>query len=331
MRTSAPVKILLIGAGAVGQVFALHLRDGGASIGFQLKPTRVGAAHRELPLYRHTLGRRHLARLVLRDFEVRVDGEASAGDRWDQVWLCTSSQDLRSPWVDELAATSDDATVVAIQPDLEDRAHLVARFGEERLVQGLIGFLSYQAPLPEQPEEGMTPPGVAYWLPPGMATLFHGTPHRVGAVEDALRRGAFPARVRDGVPDTSALRSATTVPVVAGLELAGWSLAELGAGPELERALAASRQALEVVDAVRGTRSAARRWVLRPALARAALGVARGVTPFPLEAYLRFHFTKTAPQTRFLLDTWVARGAERGIDTDPIAALRAALPARGEP
>lgn len=317
------MKILLIGAGAVGQVFAHHLRQAGARVTFRVKPRQVDAARKGFVLYRHTR-RGPGAPLPLRDFEILPEAAAASGEGWDQIWLCTSSQDLRHPWLDELAASAGDATVVAIQPDLDDRTHLQARFGAERLVQGLIGFLSYQAPLPG---EVLPQPGVAYWLPPGMTTGFAGTQSRVGPVVAALRRGGFPARVRHGIPDTSALRSATTVPVVAGLELAGWSLRTFTSGPELVRSLAASRQALAVVDAVRGTRSAARRRVLRSGPARAALALAPRMLPFDLEAYLRFHFKKTAVQTRFLLDTWIARGDEKSVATDRIAALRAALDA----
>jgi hypothetical protein len=314
------MRTLLIGAGAVGQVFAQHLRAAGVTVALGVRPGSEASVRDGFVLYRH--GRAGLgAPQLLIDIEICAGGEAFR-QRWDQVWLCTSSQDLRRPWLDDLAGAIGDATVVAIQPDLDDRAYLVARLGEERLVQGLIGFLSYQAPLPG---ERLAQPGVAYWLPPGLTTGFHGTPARVGPVVERLRSGGFPARVRNAIPEVSALRSATTVPVVAGLEVAGWSLEALMSGPDLAASVAASRQALAVVDAVRRTRSAARRWILRTGPARTALRLAPIFVAFDLEAYLRFHFTKTTVQTRMMLDTWITRGVESGVAIDRIEALRAAL------
>jgi 2-dehydropantoate 2-reductase len=315
------LKILLVGAGAVGQVFAYHLRAGGAEIGFHVRARYADAARKGFTLYRH--GRKSAtAPIAFGDFEVEDDAHGPLIEDVDQVWLCTSSQDLRQPWLDTLAKRLPNATVVAIQPDLDDRRILIERFGEARLVQGLIGFLSYQTGLPG---ETWPQPGVAYWLPMGLSTDFDGEAERACAVVDSLRRGGLPARVRSGIPATSALRSATTMPVVAGLEAAGWSLSDFSSGPGLRTAVAASSEALSVVDATLSTRSAGRRLALRAPLARAALSLAPRFSPFDLEAYLKFHFSKTAVQTRLLLETWIAHGERHGVATEHLVDLRGRL------
>ncbi|MBL8612542.1 MAG: ketopantoate reductase, partial [Myxococcales bacterium] len=45
-----------------------------------------------------------------------------------------------------------------------------------------------------------------------------------------------------------------------------------------------------------------------PLLFRVGLALARRIVPFPLEAYLRAHFTKVAAQTREIVRELVARG-----------------------
>jgi len=335
------VNILLVGAGAVGQVFGAYLGEAGARVTFEVKARHLDAARAGFVLYRRGKGgrggaggRRGVGDTGLpssppwrfNDFDLRTADDALLNESYDQIWLCTSSQDLRNPWLDALAAHSGNATIVSLQPDMDDRAYLIERFTEARLVQGLIGFLSYQTELPGEVDPE---PGVAYWLPPGLATDFDGEPSRVREVVETLGRAGFPARVRANIPNTSALRSATTMPVVAALECAGWSLdALLGARKNAEglgRGVAASREALAIVDAVLGTRSGLQRMTMRASLARIALALAPKLTPFDLEAYLEFHFKKTAPQTRFLLDTWISHAGTRGLACESLVELRSAL------
>ena len=58
-----------------------------------------------------------------------------------------------------------------------------------------------------------------------------------------LRKGGMSARRQSDLPGRSAERSATTVPIIAGLEAAGWSIAGFTAGPWLPLSLSASREA----------------------------------------------------------------------------------------
>jgi 2-dehydropantoate 2-reductase len=182
--------------------------------------------------------------------------------------------------------------VVLLQPDLDDRMLLLERVEAARLVQGLIGFLSFQSPLPRAPN---LPKGIGYTLLPGAANVFDGS--RADDVVAVLRKGGMSARRQSDLPGRSAERSATTVPIIAGLEAAGWSIAGFTAGPWLSLSLPTSREALAVVS--HSLSRPPKRVAPRLAVA-VALKLAPRFTPFDLEAYLEFHFSKVGPQTRLI-------------------------------
>ena len=77
-----------------------------------------------------------------------------------------------------------------------------------------------------------------------------------GSVENLalLRRGGFAARQTDDLIAISAQRSATTVPLIAGLEVANWSIGGFVRGPWLSRSIDASKEAIAVVAAHLGRR-----------------------------------------------------------------------------
>jgi 2-dehydropantoate 2-reductase len=319
-------QVLIAGAGAVGQVYGLHLRRGGARVTFLVKPAHAAWCQQGFALHRlGKQGRRETRRLD--DVEILTNAADAAGLRWDQIWLGVASDALRGAWLGTLLAGLGNATLVALQPDLDDRALLLRYVPESQLVQGLIGFLSYQSPLPGDRE----PPGVAYALLPPAASHFSGPPERVRPILETLARGGFPARALRALPARSAARSAASVPVVAALELADWSLPRLLRGPTLGLGLRAAREAQAVVAAHLGRGVPLLARLLYPLPVRLALRLAPRLTAFDLEAYLRFHFTKVGPQTRLMLGTWCTRAeAAGGIPTPALCELRDRLRERDE-
>jgi 2-dehydropantoate 2-reductase len=305
-------RVLIVGAGAVGQVFGAHLARGGAHITFLVKDKYVDECRRGFTLY--PLGE---------DGELRFDGfgvvTSAAGATWDQVYLTVSSPALRGPWLDELARDTGDATIVKLQPGLGDRAYLEQRIAPARIVDGMINFLSYHAPLPG--ETRFAAPGMAYWLFPGKAP-FSGADARVAAVVEALAAGGLPAkRVRD-VPRTSALPGAILGAFIAALEAAGWSFARMRADGLVELGAHAAGEALRVVAHDLGTTVPfGLRLAAHPLAFRAILRVAPHVVPVDLETYLRVHFTKVADQMHAGMRDYLARASAAGLATPAIAEL----------
>ncbi len=316
-------RILVVGAGAVGQVYARHLQLGGARVALMVKDKYADEARRGFTMYalRKLGGPR---RVRLEGCDVLTSPDAVARERWDQIWLCMSSTAMKQPWLDALAPVSGDATIVGLTPGLEDRDHLIARFGADRVVSGVITFISYQAPLPT---ESLPEPGVAYWLPPMTPGPFSGPPARVDDVVSALRAGRYPARRVDDAAFQGTVGSAMMMPAIAALEAAGWSFTALRKSELLPLAAAASQEAARIVAAYhdRGVPFAARQ--LRAWVLRGLLRVAPWAVPLPLEPYLAYHFTKVGDQTRALFQTWSARGAERGLPVSAIQRLGNALDA----
>ncbi|MGW1739084.1 ketopantoate reductase family protein [Nocardia sp. NPDC001965] len=310
------MRILVVGDGALGQVFGLRLGLGGASVNYLVKPGRTGWGGTGRTLYRL---RRFGGPVAERLRPAGVDAETPDGP-WDMVWLCVSSTALRGSWLPALRDVVGDTTVVTIGQDLHDRAVLERVWPAGRIVQVVPSLFAYSAPL-----TGEVPaPGIAYWVPPGSALTVLGDPDRAGAVVDALRAGGLRAR-RSARAGTGERVAALMVPGIAALEAADWSLPALLAdmGPAVE----AGAEASAVVAAQpRAHRVRVPKWV-----ARGALRMLRVLLPFDLDRYLEAHFTKVADQTRLMLDGWIAEGETRGLPVNRLRELRNRLSARETP
>ena len=315
------MKILVVGAGAVGQVYGYHLARAGHAVSFFVKPAYAPAVRAGLTLHRLRARRVEPCRLQPASVLERVEDVAAT--RWDQVWLALPSDALRGDLARQVLGAVGGATVVCLQPGIHD-GDLVRRLvPPAQVVQGLIPFISFQSPLPgcEGPE------GIAYWLPP-MPTLVGGDRARADAVIRALRAGGLGARYARDFAQATAPGTALFQCLIATLEAGGWRLREIGDSPVLEPGMAAAREALAI--AARGAGGSGFQWpslALRPWLLRLAVPVLPRVFPFDIEVYLEYHFSKVGQQTRDMLDDYIRLGAAQGQPHAALRALRAALPA----
>ncbi|MGE0713090.1 MAG: ketopantoate reductase family protein [Planctomycetota bacterium] len=316
-------RALIVGAGAVGQVYARHLQRAGLEVGLFVREKYAADARAGLLMYPLNERRGTTARLEADAVLTRIDEVAAS--RWDQVWLCTSSTALRAgTWLAELCEVlGEDTTLVGLQPGLESQSFLAERHPPERTVMGMIGFISYQAPLPghDQPD----PPGVAYWFPPLSPSPFSGPVERRDAVVAALRKGGCPAKVTADATLPAALGSAVLMPHLVALEACDWSLSGLSRSEHLKVASEGSRQAIEVVRREAGAKPPCLRYAVKPWVLRAILALGPHVVPLPLEDYLRYHFTKVGDQTRFMMERYVEIGRGLEAPVDRLEALLALL------
>lgn len=314
-------RVLLVGAGAVGQVFGKYLQAAGCELSFLVKEKYADEARRGFTLYELGMLEKDPEPVAFSGFGVLISNEEVAARRWDQVWLCVSSTAMRAgSWVGELARATGDATWVMLQPSLDDRDWLLQWIPAERLVSGMIPFISFHAPL--KPGERFPKPGTAFWMPPMTRGPFSGPPDRLPQVIRALRAGGYPARASKDVARDVAVPSAVLTVFVNGLEAAGWSFERFLQHDSLERVHRAAREAAQVAAShTKGSASAVLP-LLRPALFKLLLPVAAGLTPFDLEAYLRVHFTKVGEQMRLMMKTYVDLGRSAGL---PVEHLQAAL------
>jgi 2-dehydropantoate 2-reductase len=244
---------------------------------------------------------------------------------FDQVVLTVASPALKGPWLEELVAATGDATIVALQPGLDDRKRLLAAgAGEHRLVQGLITLISYHAPLAG--ETRFPEPGMAYWFPPLAPAPFSGPAERLAAVVGALKAGRQPVKKHEDVAKMAGFPTAVLMPYLVALELGGWRIKGAVEQGTLTQAGRAVREATAVVARIQGKPPLLIRALARPRLLRALVFVARPFIPLPLETYLAAHFTKVGEQTRDFMQSYIDKGRAAGLPVDTLAELSARLP-----
>ncbi|MGE0784660.1 MAG: ketopantoate reductase family protein [Sandaracinaceae bacterium] len=303
--------VLIVGAGAVGQVYGACLAQAGDRVSVLVKAKHDAAAR---------AGYRILERGRARTFEpaaVLTEVSAIAETRFDEVWLAVAATSLDPAWLDALIAASGEATIVYLQPGGAAEEALASRVDSARLVAGGIGFIAYEAILSGETRE----PGTVVIFPPGGTSRFDGPGETARAIVLRLRRGGCPARVDHDARAFIALTGAVIQCLVAALEAESWSFAKLRRGDTLALMTRAARQAVGVAAADSGVRPPLFRTLLRPALFWVFLWLAPRFAPFALEAYLEHHFVKVRAQTREAFAEYLASAKERALPADAIAEL----------
>ena len=312
------MRVLIVGAGAVGQVYGLALQRAGADVSFYVKPAYIDEAKAGYTMYALNGGP---TRLRFEGFGVLSTPEEVAASTWDQLWLATSATAILGSWVEALVAATGDATVVCLQPGPESMARLKPVVGD-RMVLGLIAMVSYQAPLPR--ETRFTEPGVAFWFPPS-GSPFAGPDARVAPIVDALVRGGCPAQ-RSAALEATAVYGAALLQVhVAALDAVGWSWTEVTKGDTLLLASRAWREAAAVGAHITGGKVPFWAGFVGPLLSKIAMAGSRRLIPLDLPTYFAYHFTKVGDQTRANLDYWIHRGEASGLPVSSLKELRSRM------
>ncbi|MDQ8036502.1 MAG: 2-dehydropantoate 2-reductase N-terminal domain-containing protein [Pedobacter sp.] len=315
------MQILLIGAGAVGQVYGRHLAAAGHAVSFFVKPAHRAALQDGMPL--HRLGHLRKRSEVWQGYQLITELDEVAARAWDQIWICTSSDALRSPLMHDILARVGKATVVCLQPGPEDAALVREQLADAaQLVQGLITFISYQSPLPGKAD----PAGIAFYLPPLAPALFSGDDKaRVASAVQALREGGMSARAVKDLHAAAGGADGLLIPLVAALELHDWKFSGFVSSEAFALGRDAAQETLTILAREQGARVGATRAVLNPLLSRSLLLVAPYAVPLPLEDYLHYHFSKVGVQTRQMLESYAAIGERHGLPVIRLRELRRRL------
>ena len=320
------MKVLIVGCGAVGQVFGLYLQKAGVELGFYARPGSAANLIKALeqgglPLFQ-TLNSRKRDSVAhrLENYQVVTDAAGCQGFKPDQIWFTTPSPVYYSDWFREFLQEIPSKRVVCFAPEGRRSEFFPASGGEERLVFGGITFIAWQGHL-----EGSRgrPEGVNFWLPPFLEIPLMGAKEPCCEVAEILENAGFrPAVKKPDFPKSLASVTALMTAMVAGLELSGWSLKAFRRSPWLKYA-------------ARGSREAALSQLSEAGLfMRVLLGILFSSTglylatfflpipfPFNLEKYLKFHYLKTRDQTLTLLDVFARDGKRRGLPVENIRIL----------
>ena len=244
----------------MGQVYGLHLLAGGAEVTYFVRERYVDELRAGTTL--HALPRGGSRKLV--PTHVRADMTGLA-EGFDQVWLCVPTNALTSGALDTVLAAvarAERSSLVCMLPGMQVRALLDEHVPRARVVDGMIGMIAYEAPLPGE----QLAPGTAYVLPRLSPSKYSGNePARVRAVTQLLRAGGCPAGEVKDARVSLAFSSCAMMPMVVALEGAGWRFGSLRQGDWLTLAAGAAREALTLTGAELGVPVP---W-FRPLLARA--------------------------------------------------------------
>lgn len=313
------MKVLVVGAGAVGQVYAWHLAQAGHEVSFFVKTKYVEALSDGTVLYR--LGHWRTKLQSFHGFGLVTEPAEVAAQNWDQVWLALPTDAMRGELAAHILASVGRATVVCLQPDLEDVDYVKSLVPVEQVVQGLITFISYQSPLPKC----SGPEGIAYYLPPLAPGLFGGESQRVKSVVMALNAGGLAAKVVPDFGRAAAGAPAMLQPLIVALEVNQWRLNGFIASSHFSVGLAASREALAVAEKHAGADIRPLKILLQPLVWRVALPLTRQLLPFDLESLLRYHYGKVRTQSLMMLDSFIRLGGQHGQPTPALETLRGQL------
>ncbi len=319
--TSDKARILIVGAGAVGQVYGWHLHQAGASVSYYVRERYLETCAKgfdlfEIGLFRPTSRATH--QHFQADDLLSTPAEVAI-QTWDQVWLTIPSDGLRGDWLAPFLEATRDATIICLQPGPTDRDLLAKHISTTRIVQGMIAFIAYQGPLAG--EETLPSPhtkGLVFWHPPLSASPFGGEAvdaKRLATTLALLERGQCPAKKQLDIDKKSAFPTTFLMPFLLALEIEGWVLDDLAKSPLLELATLATDEAKAIMARKNQTSPPASLKAYTPWTARLALGCAPSLSPLPLQAYLRYHFTKVGEQTRQTLKTYLELGASYGLPT----------------
>ena len=224
---SAP-RVLLIGAGAVGQCYGLALQRGGAHVSFLVRPKYKSEVQEGLILYKIEGKRGRKAESFTPDAVYGSYAELEDA-RFDQVWLCVSTPAAERGIADaesDLGKTVRNlhgATLVVLQAGPHVRKGILEVVPAAQICDGGIALVAYQAPL--VPDE-VPSAGVAYWAP--TPSPFEG--RDADAIVALLKKGGCAAKVQTDTHATMAFGSATLMPTMVALEGAGWKVAALRRG-----------------------------------------------------------------------------------------------------
>jgi ketopantoate reductase len=324
------MRILIVGCGAVGQVYGLALQEAGVSLGLLDRPAVAKKLTRALeqgglPLY--AVSRKHRDDPIpyrLDRYQVIVDLAEARQFKPDQIWFTTPSQAYYTDWFQNFLQQVPSRRVVCFTPEGSRPEFLTRKMGERVIFAGTT-FMAWQGDLAGNSAKE----GVYYWRPP-LGIPLVGNREACLEVAQALKKAGF--RVMLGKPGSRSQASMTAAMTafVAGLELAGWSLQAYRRSPWLKSAAGACQEA--VLSQLPGHGAFQRALLGIPLLSavfRLVASLLPVLFPFDVEKYLKFHYTKTRAQTILLLNLFMQDGLAGGVPVTHIQGLLGALQAAG--
>lgn len=322
------MKILIVGAGAVGLVHGHHFVNAGHQVTFLVKEKyqQILEKEKQEGIVLYHLNKDKYLQQPLRFTNFSTITQWDDANDFDLITLSISSTALRqlplSIIKEKIENSTKSASLLMLQPSEEDLKHLAQVIAKEYILQGMITLISYQT---DNINEGVNPAGTAYYLPPlpmpisathllqqkgnlkNVVTLFNQSDIKAKSVTSAL--------------DESRLISAFFMTFLCALEAANWQFEHLKNSKKLLQQLsAAQRDLLPQKIMTNGVFAPLKKRLLKsllkPWFYKILIKTSPTLIPLPLEAYLKKHFLKVRPQTLMYMQDY-----QRAYPSDAMAKL----------
>ena len=310
------MNILIVGAGAVGQVYGYHFQQAGNRVSYLIKEkyrTQIAQGMTLLPLNNHkSLNNRSASSPEVHFFADDIITQwPTEKSGFDLIILTIPSDALRSLPYDDVRQACMNTPVLMLQPSREDRQRLQQELPHTPIAEGLISLIAYQEPLPDQPQSTDTKKeisGIAYYLPPLKMSISSTSPALARQITALFNQGGIRARVSASAIEDSAIPSAFLMTFLCVLQASDWRFQQLRRNSKQLKTLSRAQRFLIPMQKPEGFGRSLLRIggsiLLRPWLYRLLLTLSPKVLPLPLEAYLAFHFQKVHQQTRLYMEDY---------------------------
>lgn len=308
------MKVVIVGAGSVGQVYAYALQHGGADVSLFVKDKYRASLAQGFDLYALNLGREPLhvtiPSILSSVNEVRAEV-------WDAVILCIPTNGIRSPDFPALLQATGNATVLSMIPGENVEQEITRFIPNDRFLNGIIGIISYPAPLPG---ESLVKPGTAFWNAPFASSVISGSKDRALPLVKIFKKGGLPFQFKDR-KDLDPFGEPLLRVFIASLRRSGWTFASFLQKDEQRIFRAALDEAMTVVEKRNGKkRLFFLKWNLTP-LFRLLQMCSRLLAPFDMETYLRVHFTKVGIQMQEGVHFLIKEAGQLALPSDNLRLL----------
>lgn len=293
--------ILLVGAGAVGQVHGYKLAaQECTTVSYLIKPKYLNRLKNGMTLYDLNKGKKNISPITFTDYELYTSILALKSQQWDQVHFCLSSDDLHRFDLQALRdCVGENAVIVLLQPGATDYNCVTDVFDPAQVVRGSISVLAYQTPLPS---DCYDVDGVAYWFPPTIKMVFTGSEKQTSTVQQTFQQAKIKSSVSEQLAKNYIFLSSLLMIFVTVLESNGWSFKKLAANSKhIKLITKASRTVIKGLEYEQEIQAPLYFRYFPVWALKLALNVVPFYTPFNLEEFVAQHFKKLSNQTRFNL------------------------------
>ncbi|KAI9199325.1 uncharacterized protein BJ171DRAFT_601906 [Polychytrium aggregatum] len=332
-QTSSNLKVLIVGAGAVGQIYGHHLHLGGANVhflvrdyqaeGFRTKPMRL---HRIRAPGEGLFSKKETKTTLLALPPDAIHSQKDVQDKslpkdFDCIIITVSSNALRGQWIiDLIKHIQSSAVIYSFGPSFHDVEFIKreCNIDTERVVRSSISVVAWQAPLPNERFSPISEQEFQVGAAEGANALiayFSGGPQGLSKTDNAdteatskqlisyFNTGGLPTQPVTNLPQLSRFMVGVLVPILIGLQSAEWSFQKLSQDRALlNKTVRASREGINRIRNIYSVPDLG--WALWFAHAlifattlRIVMFVLPRIASFDIETFLGYHFTKVQDQT----------------------------------